>query len=77
MNQGASSINWINIKDQQPMGEIQVLAIGHQDEMLIGLCYRQGDGFNCKAESAILENVSHWLNLGELRSLLHLQRPNQ
>jgi hypothetical protein len=77
MNQVASSINWVNIRDQQPMGEMQVLAIGHQDEMLIGLCYRQGDVFNCKAESVILENVSHWLNLGELRNLLRLQRPNQ
>ena len=77
MNQVENRLSWINIKDKQPMGELQVLAIGHQDEMLIGCCYQQGDLFHCKAESAILENVSHWLNLGELRNLLHHQRPNQ
>ncbi|RIV20361.1 hypothetical protein DYU11_20125 [Fibrisoma montanum] len=68
------NIEWVDITQKQP--DREVLAIGYQEEMLVGYCYQQGDQYVCEAEGVVLERVTHWMDLGELRVLRRVQSRN-
>jgi hypothetical protein len=59
---------WKDITKEDPKGE--VLAIGYQDEMLIGYC-TEGDqgGWTCESDNKILHDVTHWIDLKDLIKL--------
>ena len=51
---------WINVREHVPTGE--VIALGYQDEMLIGCVHGPNIefGWSCTGDSELLEGVTHW-----------------
>ena len=63
-------MEWIDVKEKQPDGEC--LAIGYQNEMLIGYISTDrignqtfGTGFLCSNDHENLTHVTHWTPLPE------------
>ena len=54
---------WISVEERLPEGEC--IAIGWQDEMLIGYVYRSGTGYACESDGEYLMDVTHWMPLPE------------
>lgn len=63
-------LKWISVADKEP--DTEVLALGYQDEMLIGYVSQNEDGdWFCESEDSIIEEVTHYILL---KDLLKLQR---
>jgi len=55
-------MEWISVKDRLPKKEC--LAIGYQDEMIIGwLGEETYGGFTCESGDEQLTDVTHWMPL--------------
>ena len=57
-------MEWIKITDEVP--EKEVIAIGFQQEIIIG--YISGDemvGYECENDHELLEKITHWMSLPE------------
>ena len=54
---------WISVEERLP--EDECLALGWQNEMLIGLVYRSGAGYACESDGEYLMDVTHWMPLPE------------
>lgn len=55
-------MEWISVKDKEPDSE--VIAIGYQNEMIIGYVSKLEDGdFCCESDGAFLSDVTHWMPL--------------
>lgn len=63
------NIKWKKV-GKDPVTE--VLAIGYQNEMLLGWIYRNedDDGWYCENDSEFLTGVTHYIDLKDLRKLL-------
>ncbi len=59
----AQQPKWISVEERLP--ERECLAIGWQDEMLIGNVYRSGAGYACESDGEYLMDVTHWMPLPE------------
>ncbi len=55
---------WISVKDESP--DTEVLAVGYQNEMLIGwVSFHEYDGYYCDSSDTMLTEVTHWMPLPE------------
>jgi len=53
---------WISVKNRLP--DTEVLAIGYQNEMIIGyISPHDEQGFICENDNELLEYVTHWMPL--------------
>jgi len=57
-------MNWIKVEDQMPKKEC--LAIGYQNEIIIGYIGKDAGGqFFCENDHEMLDKVTHWMPLPE------------
>ena len=61
------SIKWISVKEEPPKGE--VLALGFQDEILLGYVEKDGNEYICESEGEMLSNVTHYITKEDLLKL--------
>ena len=59
----AKAPKWISVEERLPEGEC--LALGWQNEMLIGYVGRSGGGYACESDGEYLIDVTHWMPLPE------------
>lgn len=57
---------WIAVKEKRPPSGKDVLAVGYQNEMLIGGVYKDDGDWICECEGVQLTNVTHWMLLPPL-----------
>lgn len=60
---------WIKLTEETEP-EKEVLAIGYQKECLIGYISNEDGDWFCVNDNEFLEEVTHYINLEELRKLL-------
>ena len=56
-------MEWIRVTDEFP--HEKCLAIGYQNEIIIGYVAKKENKFICENDNEILENVTHWMPLPE------------
>lgn len=66
-------IRWTKLTDTN-IPETEVLAIGYQQEVLVGMIFKN-DGYICESDSSVLQNVTHFITVEELRNHLTITPP--
>lgn len=56
-------MEWISVKDQLPEGEC--IAIGYQNEVMIGYINETVGWIQCENDHEVLTHVTHWMPLPE------------
>ena len=54
---------WFSVKNIRPTG--RVIAIGKQNEIIIGFISKRDGCFFCENSETLLESVTHWMGLPE------------
>ena len=58
-----SNTKWFSVKNIRPTG--RVIAIGKQNEIIIGFISKRNGCFFCENAETLLESVTHWMGLPE------------
>lgn len=73
MTPETAGFKWVDVKETNPYGE--VLAINHQQTILVGTCSQEGDTWVCQDDCQRLEGVTHYVETNTLLTLHEQQFP--